>query len=363
MATPKGSFCDIIELAMEDNTKLILRETTVADDYNAAISGDFFTPLSQTWSYGLWQRISHRNLKNFIIQDDSEILGGFQLLQYPLPLKLSYLYIPHGPVLKKELSQAQENNLLGLLQKLTRESHAIFLRIDCWPKKLKTLPNKIWREAPDYTYHGAFFQPRFEWMLDLRQKKETLLAKMHPHCRYNIKLAEKKGVQIKKIVGTDLVNYFPIFYALMVETSRRDGFGLHPKDYYKSLFETGQNNIELFFAQYDEQYLAVDLIYYEGNVANWIFGGSSNSYRNLKPTFLLQWQSILSAQEKGYKYYTFGGAFNPEYPTLYTSYKGITDYKRNYGGLYLNYNAAYIFSPRPVLNYFYNLRRLLKNHF
>ena len=347
---------------MEDNTNLILKETDSQSDYNAATGGDFFTPLSQTWSYGLWQKASHRNIRNFLIRNNLATLGGFQLLQYPLPFKLNYLYIPHGPILKKELSGDQEKKLLDLLQKIAKENNAIFIRIDSWPTNLKTLPNKTWQKAPGYSYHSAFFQPRFEWVLDLNQKEPNLLANMHPHCRYNIKLADKKGIQIIKVSGKNLINSFPAFYSLMVETSKRDGFSLHPKNYYKHLFEQTQNNIELFFAQYDKQYLAVDLIYYEGNVANWIFGGSSNNYRNLKPTFLLQWQSILSAKEKGCKYYTFGGAFNPDYPALYHSYKGITDYKRNYGGLYINYNAAYTFSPRPVLNWLYNLRRLLKNH-
>jgi len=228
---------------------------------------------------------------------------------------------------------------------------------------LKTLPNNSWREAPAYTYHTSSFQPRFEWVLDLSPTQQGLLTKMHPHCRYNIKSAYKKDVQIIKVIGKDLINYFSPFYSLMIETSERDKFSLHPKSYYQYLFEEAPDNIELFLAKHNGQYLAVDLIYYEGNVANWIFGGSSSEYRGLKPTFLLQWQSILSAKEKGYKYYTFGGVFNPDYPNLYRSYKGITDYKRKYGGLYINYNTAYIFSPRPILNELYNLRRLLKNNF
>ena len=348
---------------MEDNTNLTLKETTVSSDYNTAISGDFFTPLSQTWSYGLWQKASHHKVRNFLIQTNTETLGGFQLLQYPLPFKLSYLYIPHGPVLKKELSKDEERKLLALLEEIANKNKAVFIRIDFWPTNLKTLSTNAWQEAPIYSYHSAFFQPRFEWALDLEQQEKDLLAKMHPHCRYNIKLADKKGIQIIKVSGQDLINYFAAFYSLMIETSKRDKFSLHPKSYYQHLFEEASDHIELFFAKYNEQYLAVDLIYYEGNVANWIFGGSSNNYRNLKPTFLLQWQSILSAKEKGYKYYTFGGAFNPDYPKLYNSYKGITDYKRNYGGLYIDYNAAYIFSPRPILNWLYNTRRLLKNHF
>ena len=166
---------------MEDHTNLTLKETTTSSDYNTAISGDFFTPLSQTWSYGLWQKAAHHNIRNFIIQNDSEILGGFQLIQYPLPFKLSYLYIPHGPILKQGLSESEEKTLLSLLQEIAKRDNAIFIRIDFWPTNLKTLPTNAWQEAPIYSYHSAFFQPRFEWALDLNQTEQNLLAKMHPH--------------------------------------------------------------------------------------------------------------------------------------------------------------------------------------
>jgi len=95
---------------MDNRPNLILKEVTAKDDYQTAISGDFFTPLSQTWSYGQWQKAAHRNTRNFLIQTELETLGGFQLLQYPLPFKLNYLYVPHGPILKKNSPKMKKKN-------------------------------------------------------------------------------------------------------------------------------------------------------------------------------------------------------------------------------------------------------------
>ncbi len=348
---------------MEENKNLILTETNSQSDYESAVTGSFFAPLSQSWSYGCWQKISNRSIRNYLIRSNGEVMGGFQLVKYSLPLNLNYLYIPHGPVLKKGLSLMEEKMLLNSLQEIANKEKAIFIRIDPWPEGLKSLRSSAWREAPSYSYHNVSFQPRFEWVLNVTQKDDELLAKMSSHCRYNIKLAQKRGVKILRVSGKDLNNYFPAFYSLMLQTSKRNGFNLHPKKYYKHLFDSAQEKIELFFAEYEEQYLAVDLIYYEGNVANWIFGGSSSEHRNLQPTFLIQWQSILSAKEKGYKYYSFGGVYNPTYPNIYKEYQSITFYKKNYGGFYINYNPPYVYSPRPFLNWLYNIRRLFKTTF
>jgi lipid II:glycine glycyltransferase (peptidoglycan interpeptide bridge formation enzyme) len=347
---------------MEENNCLIITETDSQNDYNTAITGCFFAPLSQSWSYGEWQKLSGRVIKRYLIKSKRQIIGGFQLIQYSLSSNLNYLYVPHGPILKRELSLNENQALLNFLENIAKKESTVFLRIDTWPTTLK-YSNTSWYEAPLYSYHNASFQPRFEWVLDVGQKDNELLAKMHPHSRYNIKFAEKKGIKIEKISGANLINYFPAFYALMVNTSKRNGFNLHPEAYYKNLFTIAQDKIELFFAKYGDKYLAVDLIYYENGIANWVFGGSSDEYRNLQPTFLLQWKSILRAREKGYKSYSFGGLYNSEYSSLYKDYQGITFYKKNYGGSYLNYGPAYIYSSRPFLNWLYNIRRLFKNNF
>ncbi|MFZ2414642.1 MAG: peptidoglycan bridge formation glycyltransferase FemA/FemB family protein [Minisyncoccia bacterium] len=336
-------------------------ETDNEFSYTQAISGDFFAPFANSWSYGKWQKFTGKQVKNYIVSSGQEILGGFQIVRYSLPLHLNYLYISHGPVLKRKLAKSQENELLSFLKKLAIKEHSIFIRIDPWPETLNNQTDKSWRIAPSYSYHGTYTQPRFEWVLDIFSSEKELLSKMHPHSRYNIKLAEKKGVKIIKVSKDQLENYFEIFYSLLLETAKRNHFNLHPKDYYAYLFQKSPDTIELFLAEYNNDYLAADLIYYEGNVANWLFGGSSNNYRNLGPTFLLQWRSILSAKEKGYKYYSFGGIYNSDYPNMYKEYKGITFYKKNYGGFYLNYNPSYIYSPQPFLNWLYNTRRLLKN--
>ncbi|MCX6737785.1 MAG: peptidoglycan bridge formation glycyltransferase FemA/FemB family protein [Candidatus Parcubacteria bacterium] len=341
------------------NLKII--ETDNKFSYTQAISGDFFVPFSQSWSYGKWQKASGRGVRNYVISCGKEVLGGFQLISYSLPLELSYLYIPHGPILKRKLSKVLETELLDFLKILAIKERVIFIRIDSWPETLNDQFSKDWESAPLYSYHGAYTQPRFEWVLNLASNEEYLLSKMHPHCRYNIKLAEKKGVKITKITEEKLSDYFETFYNLLLETAKRNGFHLHPKSYYANLFKESSDKIELFLAEYNGEYLAADLIYYGGNVANWLFGGSSNNYRNLGPTFLLQWHSILSAKEKGYKYYSFGGVYNADYPNVYKGYKNITFYKKNYGGFYLNYNPSYIYSPRPFLNWLYNIRRQLKN--
>ena len=56
---------------------------------------------------------------------------------------------------------------------------------------------------------------------------------MKPKWRYNIRLAERKGVVVRDGTASDL----PAFYAMYAETGSRDGFLVRPFDYYRAIWE------------------------------------------------------------------------------------------------------------------------------
>ena len=65
--------------------------------------------------------------------------------------------------------------------------------------------------------------------IDLRQSEDELLAAMHQKTRYNIRLAQKRGVTVRPGTLADL----ELLYAMYDETARRDQFIIRPLDYYR----------------------------------------------------------------------------------------------------------------------------------
>ena len=80
---------------------------------------------------------------------------------------------------------------------------------------------------------GEQIQYRNTVVSDLTPSEDALLAAMKPKWRYNIRLAERKGVVVRDGTAADL----PAFYAMYAETGGRDGFLVRPFDYYRAIWE------------------------------------------------------------------------------------------------------------------------------
>ena len=93
----------------------------------------------------------------------------------------------------------------------------------------------------------------------------------------------------------------------MRETTKRDKFSAHEKEYYKKLVDVlgKMGVIKLYLAKYEGEYIAANIMAFRGNTAFYLHGASSNKHRNVMAPHLLQWQAILDAKKQGFKYYDF----------------------------------------------------------
>ena len=164
----------------------------------------------------------------------------------------------------------------------------------------KTIPCRF---APDN------IQPPDTVLVDLTATEDEILGRMKSKWRYNIRLAEKKGVEVRRGAVKDI----EIFYDLYKTTSRRDGIAIHNKEYYLDLLERGQSvaskdtRVDLYIASYQGEPLAAIITLFAGVEAVYLYGASSNSHRNLMPAYLLQWVAIKDAKAAGCKVYDMYG--------------------------------------------------------
>src|SRR3989338_4231295 len=192
-------------------------------------------PFTQASFYGDWQKSLGRTVKRFLMYSDKEVVAYFLLIKYPLLFGKSYFYIPYGPV-TKDFSEDFFANLKQELKRIAKVENSVFVRLDFTPPATSNTLSKFFTKAPLYTYHSAYFQPRAEWFLDLGKSENELLMAMHEKTRYSIRLAERKEITAK-IVTENFEKYFEIFYELMAETAKRNGFSLHQRDYYENIFQ------------------------------------------------------------------------------------------------------------------------------
>ncbi|MBQ8016303.1 MAG: peptidoglycan bridge formation glycyltransferase FemA/FemB family protein [Clostridia bacterium] len=148
------------------------------------------------------------------------------------------------------------------------------------------------------------FQCRYVFRLNLSGKtKDEVFSSFHAKHRYNIRLAAKRGVEIK-ICGKDRINDF---YNIMSVTGERDGFPIPCAEYFSKILDTFGENARLYTAYYESSPIAGALAVRYGNKVWYFYGGSLNSHRNVMPNHLLQWEMIKWAIESGCEIYDFRG--------------------------------------------------------
>lgn len=255
-----------------------------------------------------------------------------QILYRSLPGGLGTLaYIPKGPAAHDE----SELHFLDEIDSLARREGAICLKIEPNleddPRHVQTLQQWGFRLSPQQV------QPRRTIVVDLDGEPDAILQRMKQKTRYNIGLAERRGITIRAGDETDL----PAFYRLMDETAQRDGFGIHSREYYdmahRLLASTGKGC--LLLAEYEGQLLAASAVFAFGGAACYMYGATSNEHRNRMPAYALQWAAMLWAREQGCRTYDLWGVPDEDEETLEANFTersdglwGVYRFKRGYGG-------------------------------
>jgi len=168
-------------------------------------------------------------------------------------------------------------------------------------------------------------QPADTLLLDLNKTEEELSAEMHQKTRYNIKLAEKKGVKVEKV--EDQKEAINIFKELIKETSARDKFTPHSNSYYRKMLKSLDKNVCSWVAKYEDKVLAANIVVNFGDTVTYLHGASSNKHRNLMAPHLLQWEQIKWAKGNGFQIYDFWGISDSD-----SRWAGFTRFKRGFGG-------------------------------
>lgn len=170
---------------------------------------------------------------------------------------------------------------------------------------------------------------------------ETLLARMHKKTRYNIRLAEKKGVVVERC-GVEALS---LWYDLYRQTAARDKISIHSEPYYRDLFRLAPD-LTLWLARYDGQVVAGNIVLVHQKTATYLYGASGNAHRNVMAPYALQWAALTAARDQGCTEYDLFGippTNDPNHPM-----HGLYRVKTGYGGARVHRSGAWDYVYRPL---------------
>lgn len=281
-----------------------VREANIDDknQWNEFIRTQAMGSFLQSWEWGEFIATQKEKIWRLIVEDGGKWLAAMFLFKSNLKLGQNILYAPAGPVVRLD---AETQHVASILQQeidaFAARENILAFQIDVptndekWEKILSDL---------DFQKSEDDFQPRHTLILDICLPEEELLAQMQQKTRYNIRLAQKKGVTVS-IDNTK----FKAFYELQKQTRKRQGFTYYTEEYYKKLLESPL--AKLYLAEFDGKIVAANIMIFWNDTATYLFGASDYNSRQIMAPHLLQWQAIKDAKRQGMRFYDFWGVLKP----------------------------------------------------
>jgi lipid II:glycine glycyltransferase (peptidoglycan interpeptide bridge formation enzyme) len=268
-------------------------------------------------------------------------LGDCSGIVFDLPFRKKFVWIQKGPALISNFEFRISNLPKG----------TIFIRLEPSVLTETEIKKARLRLVTKGSLLSGQASPKATRVLDISKTEEEILAQMKPKARYNIRLAEKKGVEVKRLDNED------ILYDLLKKTATRDkGYSPHEKSYYtKMVKDLAKNDVaHVFVAEHEGDFLAAILVSFFGEVSTYLHGGFNEQKRNLMAPYLCQWEAIRYAKSKGCKIYDFWGVAETDDPN--DSWAGISRFKEGFGGEKVVFSGSY---DLVINSFWYNLLSLL----
>jgi len=244
--------------------------------------------------------------------DHGKMIGGCRVEERALWMGKAAWFVRRMPVeISEPRAKSQtflEDIFHYLVEKAKQLGNVVMIRIQTQNDRFQ-ITNKFQSPnvkiiKPSFLFHAE--DPKTTLMIDLLCSEDELRNEMHTKTRYNIRLAEKKGVVVRECLLDE-------FYELYGATNRRKGLKGYPKKYFENILkcQAAGCNQRVVAAYHNDVPLASNLLVCFGDTATYLFGGTSDEHRELMAPHLLHWECMKWAKANGYRWYDVWGINAP----------------------------------------------------
>lgn len=196
------------------------------------------------------------------------------------------------------------------------------------------------------------FTPSTFW-IDLTKSEEELLKSFHPKTRYNIRLAQRKGVVVKEDNSNKA---FEKYLKLTFETAKRQGFYAHTEKYHRLMWkhlrktQKRKNSktpiAHLLTATYKGEIITTWILFTWRDFLYYPYGASSDKYKEVMASNLMMWEAIKFGKKLGLKTFDLWGREEG---------KGFTRFKEGYNPQVVEFIGSWDLIINKPLYYMYEV--------
>lgn len=284
----------------------------------------------QSWEWGEFRKKTGMKVIRLGVFEKDTLIKGFQLTIHPLPYtNYTIGYLPK--------CEAPSKSVFKALYRIGQEENSIFIKME---------PNVL---APNQELHQLLLEngccpgrplfTKYTFWLDLKKSEKEILNSMKTKTRYNIRLSQKKGVQVVKNNSKET---FEIYLKLLWETTQRQKFYAHTQEYHQKMWETlaGTNMYHLFLAKYKGKSLAVYVFFTFKDFLYYPYGGSTREHRETMSPYALFWEAIKFGKKIGCKTFDMWGTPGPK-PSQNDPWFGFHRFKQGFGPKLVEFIGTY----------------------
>ena len=259
-------------------------------------------------------------------RESGEIIGGANILRKSFASEKCFYYLPHGPVLPTGERDARDvfEALLAHIDDERRDDTDVVSHL-----RIETL----WTEKPEfltqYPEVKSWMDARRTLVVDLTQSAEQILAQMKPKGRYNVRLAERKGVTIIEDTSEQGIEDFQSIYR---DTFDRHELRGHTRKYLRELSRrlVDSDRGTILFAEFESRRIATMMLICFGDTATYKYGGSLTTDRHVMAPYLMHYEAMLRVKARGHRWYDFYGVGPANEPD--DDWANFSAFKRKFGG-------------------------------
>ncbi|MBI2032538.1 MAG: peptidoglycan bridge formation glycyltransferase FemA/FemB family protein [Candidatus Levybacteria bacterium] len=324
--------------------------TDIGSDLKEKYNKSVYHPL-QSFEWGESRKKTGINVlrrgvvgKNLPTDRQGEILNPYEITIHQTPGFPYFIgYFPKGEIPSKEL--------LDELKETGEKNKLSFIQLE------PNVVNGQWsivngRLHP--SFHPLF--TKYTFILDLTKTEDELLKNMHQKTRYNIRVAQKHGVEVL-IDNSD--EAFKKYLKLTKETTKRQKFYAHDEKYHRLMWETlksgkkfDSNKLQahLLTANYKRKILVTYVLFTFKDTLYYPYGASSDENREVMASPKAMWEAIRFGKNLGLSKFDMWGAANVPNPKSDDPYFGFHRFKEGFGANLIEFVGSYDLVINP-LNY------------